>query len=78
MLATGEQLIAELARERELATRRARRSDAAAVFKEWKACREKVDTLAEAYLRALVRYRQAMAKTIPDWPKNGSRGGATG
>jgi hypothetical protein len=77
MLEIGEQLLAELARESKLAMRRPKRSEAAAVLEEWRASRASVDTLAEAYLRALVRYRQAMAKTIPVWPKSGPRGGAS-
>ena len=64
MLAVGQQLIAELAREKELARRRSRSKypddEASIIFKEWKVSRGTVDTLAEKYVEAIAEYRKAI------------------
>ena len=69
MLAVGEQLIAELARDDKLSGRGFKHSDDATILKEWKEPRSMVETLAEKYVEAIAEYRQSMEKTIRVQPK---------
>jgi CRISPR/Cas system-associated endonuclease Cas1 len=69
LLAVGEQLIAELAREDKLSERGFKRPDDATILKEWKESRRIVETLAEKYAETIAEYRQAMEQTIRVQPK---------
>ncbi len=61
MLAVGDQLIAELARESRL-TKRSKRD--ASVPEELKASRKKVERLADEYAEAIQAYRKALERQI--------------
>lgn len=64
MLAVGEQLITELAREKQLSKRGLKHANDATVLKERKESRRMVETLAEKYAEALAEYQKAMEQTI--------------
>jgi len=65
MLAIGNQLITEMARDEALSGRIRDDYDVDAIA-EWMACRGKVKNLAQLYVGAIRKYRGAMGEMIRD------------